>query len=394
MQTGLQGNDMKRHFLSSVIGSCILAFVVAGCDRSSPQDSSAKTVPADLMEVQVSAEMLPFFKTQTVKLTEVSKDIELSGSIEANERRVARIGASVTGRVTEVAAEVGEQVRPGQLLARISSPELTTAQLNYLRASATRTTAERAVDRAQQLYRADVIGAAELQRRESELAIANAELTAAGDQLRLLGVTSIAIEKLRNQGSLDSQGGVISTISGVVIERKVSQGQVAQPGDPLFTVADLSNVWVVGAIPEQVARYVRVGQSIEILVPALKNKVLKGKVVHVGDTVSPETRTVQMRTQVDNPNRDLKPQMLANMRIQGEAQRVLTVPSQAVVRVDSRDHVFVTLGQGRYRLTPVELSGTADEVRILAGGLQEGTEIVSEGAFHLNNERLRVAQER
>jgi len=123
---------------------------------------------------------------------------------------------------------------------------------------------------------------------------------------------------------------VVSTLSGVVIERKVSNGQVAQPGDPLFTVADLSKVWVVGDAPEQTARSVQVGQRVDIDVPALGGRQLSGKIVYVGDTVSPDTRTVPLRTQVDNPGRELKPQMLANMRIRGEVRRALVVPQEGV----------------------------------------------------------------
>src|SRR5256885_7233491 len=103
---------------------------------------------------------------------------------------------------------------------------------------------------------------------------------------------------------------------------------------------------------------VRAGQAVEIAVPALGERVLSGQIVHVGDTVTPETRTVTIRTQVDNTERDLKPQMLATMRIQGEVRQLLAVPAEAVVRENDRDHVFVRKGENHYRLTPVEL-GTA-----------------------------------
>src|SRR5450830_568927 len=175
--------------------------------------------------------------------------------------------APVTGRVTDVLAEVGDRVKTGQALAYVASPELTTAQLAFLRAHAASQLAERAVERARQLIQADVIGSAELQRRESELSIARAELRAAGDQLQLMGLPAGAIEQLRSQGTLAAKTAVVATLSGVVIERQVSRGQVAQPGDPLFTVADLGNVWVVGGLPEQAARSVQPGQAVEIEVP-------------------------------------------------------------------------------------------------------------------------------
>ena len=377
----------------------LAAFGLAACgDRqTAPQAAAAPQPELDPMEVKVPAAMAGNFKTAPVAQAELAATQDVAGRIEANERKVMRIGASVAGRVTEVLAEVGDRVKPGQVLARVASPELTTAQLAYMRANAQATLAERAVERARQLIAADVIGTAELQRRESEVQIARAELRAAGDQLQLMGLSGDALARLRGQGHLSHQAGVVATAGGIVIERQVSQGQVAQPGDPLFTVADLSSVWVVGALPEQMARSVQAGQSVQIDVPALglgpEDERIAGKIVYVGDTVSPETRTVTIRTQVDNKDHALKPQMLATMRIQGAMQKALAVPALAVVRENDRDHVYVRKAENHYRLTPVELGPVSGGLRPVYKGLQEGSEIVVEGAFHLNNERKRAELE-
>jgi len=299
----------------------------------------------------------------------------------------------VLGRVTNVLAEVGDRVSTGQPLASLASPELTQAQVAFLRANASFNQAERAVERAQVLVKADVIGTAELQRRESELNIARAELRAAGDQLTLMGMSASMIDTLRKDGVLNPSVGITATQSGVVIERKVSQGQVATPGDPLFTVADLTRVWVVGQIPEQTAQYVRAGQALEIEVPALKNKKLTGKIAVVGDTISPETRTVTVRSVIDNPGRNLKPSMLVNMRIQGDARSTAVVPLEAVVREGNKDFVFIKKADNVWTLVPVELGPPVNEtVRPVISGLSAGAEIVVKGAFHLNNERKRVQE--
>ena len=349
------------------------------------------------MEVKVSAEMATSFKTAAVTQSEVASVLEIAGRIEANERKVTRIGAAVTGRVTDVLAETGDRVKLGQTLARVASPELTTAQLAYMRASATATLAERSAERARQLIAADVIGSAELQRRESEVQIARAELRAAGDQLKLMGLSSDALTRLRGQGSVAPNAAITASAAGIVIERQISQGQVAQPGDPLFTVADLSSVWVVGALPEQIARSVKTGQNVQIDVPALgltvEEATIAGKIIYVGDTVSPETRTVTIRTQVDNQDLALKPQMLATMKIQGAMEKTLAIPALAVVRENDKDHVYVKKAENHYRLTPVELGAASGELRPVIKGLSEGTQIVIEGAFHLNNERKRAELE-
>ena len=383
----------------ALAGLATLTLTACGKDESAAAAVAAANAPAELdpMEVKVSAEMATSFKTAAVTQSEVASVLEIAGRIEANERKVTRIGAAVTGRVTDVLAETGDRVKLGQTLARVASPELTTAQLAYMRASATATLAERSAERARQLIAADVIGSAELQRRESEVQIARAELRAAGDQLKLMGLSSDALTSLRVQGSVAPNAAITASAAGIVIERQISQGQVAQPGDPLFTVADLSSVWVVGALPEQIARSVKTGQNVQIDVPALgltvEEATIAGKIIYVGDTVSPETRTVTIRTQVDNKDLALKPQMLATMKIQGAMEKTLAIPALAVVRENDKDHVYVKKAENHYRLTPVELGAASGDLRPVIKGLSEGTQIVIEGAFHLNNERKRAELE-
>lgn len=382
--------------LKPALGVLAVALLLGACGKNTESPAArtpaaqAPTPDASDLKVRIEPAMAARFEIAEASMVDLTPVQEVPGRIEANERLVTRIGASVTGRVTEVLVEVGDRVRNGQVLARVASPELTQAQMAYLRAHSNAGLAERAVERARQLFQADVIGSAELQRRESELSVARAELRAQGDQLRLLGIAEQALEDLRVRGALQPHAAVLATQSGVVIERKVSNGQVAQPGDPLFTLADLGNVWVVGALPEQTARMVQVGQRVDIEVPALGGRQLSGRIVYVGDTVSPETRTVPIRTQVDNPGRDLKPQMLATMRIRAEARRQLAVPQEAVIRDGDHDHVYVRIAENTFRYVPVELGPEQNGLRPVLKGLSAGDPVVVEGAFHLHNERKRA----
>jgi cobalt-zinc-cadmium efflux system membrane fusion protein len=384
---------LQHVMLSLLIGSSVALLSACSEKPTSPTATSKPAAAPDPMEVTIKPEMRAQFELGQAQEVNITPWLEVAGRIEANEQLVTRIGASVTGRVTQVLAEVGDRVRTGQTLARISSPELTNMQLNYLRAYSTAAQAQRALERAQLLIQADVIGTAELQRRESELVVARAEMRAASDQLVQAGLPVDAIERLREQGNLHPSAAISATLTGVVIERKVSTGQVAQPGDPLFTVANLDNVWVVGALPEQIARSALAGQKVDIQVPALGDRVLSGKIVYVGDTVSVDTRSVMIRTQVENARRDLKPQMLATMRIRGEAQTALAIPAKAVVRENDRDHVFVRKSELVFQLTPVELGPANGDHRPVLKGLSLGTQLVTQGAFHLNNERKRAELE-
>ena len=365
---------------------------LTACNKKEQAAPKAEQV-SDPAIVEIKPDMATQFSVERVQLTDIAVTQRVSGKIEANEQRTTRIGSSVTGRITQVMAEVGDRVKAGQALAKLSSPELTNAQLAFLRAVSSSKLAERSVERAQQLVAADVIGFAELQRREVELSVARAELRAASDQLRLIGLSPTTIESLRENGSLASEVAITATQNGVVVERKVSQGQVAQPGDPLFTVADLSNVWVVGALPEKNANSVYLNQRVDVEVAAIGNTLLHGKIVFISDTVHPDTRTVAIRTAVNNPKFELKPQMLASLVLKGQTVRQLAVPASAVVRENGREYVFVQLDKLRFRLTEVRLDPAVGDYRPVIKGLDEATPIVVDGTFHLNSQRKRAELE-
>jgi membrane fusion protein, heavy metal efflux system len=374
---------LPQSSLTPIWRACALLslVVLTACSKTATTEkttpTAAEKAASDPLAVTIQPAMANNFKVEPLQTREMTLSQEISGRIDTNERLLTRIGAAVTGRVTDVFAEVGDNVRVGQTLARVTSPELTTAQLGFLKASANTSLAERAVERAKQLIQAD----------------AKAETHAATDQLRLMGIPQESIAKLRDHGSLHPYASVIATQSGVITERKVSQGQVAQPGDQLFTIADLTSVWVIGALPEQAARSVQTGQKIEIKVPALGDRLILGKVVFVSDTISPETRSVTVRTQVDNPKRDLKPQMLATLRVASAAVDTLAVPVGAVVRESDKDYVYVQTAPLRFRLTAVDLGPASNGLRPVMKGLSVGTSVVIEGAFHLNNERKRAELE-
>lgn len=347
--------------------------------KVSPPDPALVTVPPAF-----GAEI----KVMPAGQTQISDTLRVAGKVDFDQTRVTRIGATVTGRVIEIQAHLGQQVRMGDSLAVINSTELGEAQLTYLKARAHADLQARSVERARQLFAADVIGKAELQRRESELSIASAEQRGAADQLRVLGMSSAAINKLGATGAINSVTSVASTMAGTVVDRQVAQGQVVQPADALYVVADLSRVWVTAEVPEQQAALVKAGQTVDIEVPALGSR-LAGKLIFVADTVNPETRTVTVRSEVANGGRQLKPAMLATMLIQAAPVERVVIPAEAVVRDADADNVFVEVAAQQFRLTPVRLGPDMDGKRAVLSGLKPEQRILVSGAFHLNNERKR-----
>ena len=359
--------------------------LITGCKKSQP--SSATQAAQDPNLVMANESLLAQIKISEVSQSDVSDILRVAGQIDFDEQALTRIGASVTGRVTQINAQLGNEVKKGDTLALINSSELSNSQLAYLKARSEKEFHRRTVQRAKTLFEADVISAAELQRRESEYEVASAQTRAAQDQLRVLGVNLKAMEELATTGSIDSVASVMATIKGVVVERKVTTGQVVQPADVLFTVADLSRVWAVAQVPEQQVAQVKVGQSVRIEVPALQNEQLLGKLIYVGQTVNPETRTVLVRTELDNTSGRLKPSMLASMLIESTPKKQLVIPTSAVVREQDADYVFVQEKPGVFRLKPVRLTSEHNGQRVVLDGLSQGVKIVSDGAFHLNNHR-------
>jgi cobalt-zinc-cadmium efflux system membrane fusion protein len=364
-----------------------VAALLAACGDKAPPPAAA---PAkNPLAVSAPAALVPQLQIGTVPVMEVRETLRVPGRVEVDEQRVARVGSSVTGRINDIEATVGQDVKRGQRLATLTSTELSATQLEFLKSYSQKILAERAAQRAQQLFDADVIGQAELQRRQAELSQADAEVSAARDQLLVLGMSERSVLELAASRKVNSLTTVTSSIAGTVIERRVTQGQVVQPADTMFVVADLSSVWLVADVPEQRAELLRSGDTIDAEIAALPGRRITGRLSYVSATVNPETRTVKVRMDLPNAAREYKPAMLATVLIKSRPQKQRAVPVQAVVREDNKDFVYVQTAGSDFLLRQVALGAEHDEHRVLIGGLRDGEKVVLDGAFLLNVERQR-----
>lgn len=365
-----------------------LVLLLAACKPAETPDE-AVVEQQDPNVVELSPLLQSQVKIAEVGKAEIREVLRVPGSIQADDQRVARIGASVTGRITDIKAVLGQDVRQGEVLATLNSTELAQNQLLYIKAAQQIALQTKAVERARLLLEADVIGAAELQRREAELNAAKADLYTAKEQLQVLGMSEKAIAQIARSGQIRSYSNVDARLSGTVISRKVNLGQVVQPAEELFIVADLSRVWAVAEVPEQQVELVQEGEDVEIEIPALSNRKFTGKLIFVGDVVNPLTRTVTVRTDLENSDEALKPDMLVSMLVQSKLTQQLAVPRRAVVRENDRDYVYVEIAPNKFRLREVELGTEYKEMAVVVSGLDEHEKIIVDGAFHVNNERKR-----
>ena len=370
----------------AIIG-VMLALALAGCGKSVEPEKAAE--PVDPNVVELTPELQAKLKLATVAQAEIREVLRIPGSIQVDEQRVARMGAPVTGRITDIDVVLGQDVKQGQLLATLNSTELAQNQLTYIKAQQQIALQTKAVERARLLLNADVIGNAELLRREAELSAAQADLNAARDQLQILGMSDKAIAQISQSSQIRSYSSVSARLAGTVISRKVNLGQVVQPAEELFIVADLSHVWAVAEVPEQQVELIQEGEEVSIEIPALGQRHFTGRLIYVGDIVNPKTRTVTVRTDLKNTDHTIKPDMLVSMLVMSKSTPKLSVPVKAIVREEDRDHVFVQIAPNKYRLREVTVGSEYEGFVAIASGLSEGEIVIGDGAFHANNERKR-----
>lgn len=317
-------------------------------------------------------------KVEEIKSETLGETIALTATIEPNQERVALVAPRVEGRITSVPAKVGDKVKAGQALATMDSVAVGEAHAAWTQAQAELRIAEADFKRAESLVADEIIPRKDYLRAQAERDKASAALRNMADRLRLLGGTPNA------QGRGVSSFAITSPIAGTVIERKANLGSLASPSEPIFTVADLSRVWIQAALPEAALAKVRVGANAKVTVLAYPAEVFNGRVSHIGAGLDKETRTVAARIEVINADGRLKPEMFATATIEvaGDKRGVMSLPDEAIVLMDGKPTVFV-FEQGAYAARLVQPGERVGGRTVLQSGIKAGEQVVTAGAYAL-----------
>lgn len=306
--------------------------------------------------------------------------LPVTGTITYDANRVSHIGSRTEGRIIALRADIGEQVRAGQTLAVLESPEVGQTRAEEHEAGALLAIAQENYAREQRLEQAGISSRKELLDAQAELRRAEAALRSARERLRVLGAG-------RGEGS---QFAITAPFAGVVVQRDASRGEMAAPSDQLFTVADLSRVWIELDIFERDLSRVARGQPVTVTTTAYPGQSFPGRIVYIGQVLDTATRTADARVEVPNEDGMLKPGMFATARIQvgGGGAPVAVVPEAAVQELEGRQVVFVPGDRpGEFRAQPVEVGEPADSGRVVVrAGLKAGDRVVASGAFALRSE--------
>ena len=368
----------------------------SGCDGT-PSDVVASKSPVAVSvpgRITLSAEESSRvgLVVQPVARSDFRTHRDFPASVQPNQRNMAEITTLVRGRVVEVYADLGQEVKANAPLAMLYSSELGLAQSAYLKARAKLHVAEQAYNRAKFLLQEKVIGEAEAQRRHAELLSTQAEANESRDRLKLLGMNGDELSRLDRSREIRSVVPIVAPFAGRIIGRNLTRGEVVETAEKLFVIADLSEVWVLANIPEKDIPFVHAihasgGHQVEVRINAYPKEVFKGMITYAGDVLDPVTRTMQLRIELPNRDGRLKPEMFATIRLFSETQPDrLAVPEAALQRDQGRTYVFVQRSANEYELREVRIGDSNGTLTSILDGLHEGEPVVTHGAFVLKSE--------
>lgn len=333
----------------------------------------------------------------SVTSTAATDAVRIPGTIEADAYRRVAVTSVVAGRITRVSAELGQAVKRGSTLAQIYSPGLAEAQTKYLTVRAGLEAATQELTRTERLVEIGAASRQELERIRASHTAHATSVEGARTQLVLLGMTPAAIDRLTSASAITASASVPAPIDGIVTERQANPGLNVEPSTPLFTIVDLSSVWVMGDLYEKDFPRVRVGSRATVTTTAYPGLALEGRVAYIDPQVDGQTRTAQVRVEVRNPRRELRLGMYAEVQILAPGGRhAVTVPREAVQTIGDRHVVYLSrpgrIGQFIEREVRVgEVTGALVEI---ASGVNAGDAVVTRGSFFVRAERERLGLRR
>jgi len=316
----------------------------------------------------------------------VSDELLANAMITFDANRVAIVAPRTEGRIARVLTDLGQEVRAGQVLAWVESPDVGQTRGDLDRARSAVSIAKRNYEREKRLFEEQISPQKEMLDAEVIYRTAEADYRSAVSKLQTYGATS---------GSGGTYG-LRSAVGGTVVERNASPGLLVGPSTNVFTVADLRHVWITVDAYETDLKRVHPGAAATVSVTALPDETFKGRVTYAGGVVDTTSRTVKLRVTVENEGRRLRPGMFAQVRIAAPSGKPKTgavaLPELAVQDVNGKPTVFVNTAPGRYVARTVATGERAGNGSIfVTHGVQPGERVVVQGAFQLKSELMKAS---
>ena len=407
--------EIRRISRAAVAAALMMTW--AGCSQPAAETEPAEAEAAEaeaapdpgLIRLDAEAVRIADITLADVEVRKLEKELQVPGRVTVNEDATARVGSFTEGVVVACCESVGTDVEKGQVIARLHSHEVHDAEASYWQARAElkrRQTelqfAEESYQRASRLHELKAGSLQQVQEAQTKfrsaemfLEIARAGVERSEKHLLYLGLTP---ERLPGAAGEDHRADeevplieVRSPVSGTIIERMVSPGAVVAPSDSLYVISDLRSLWVIAQVPEQHLSSLRNGLAVEVSVRAYPGKTFPARITYIGDALDPETRTVEVRCELNNPGRRLKREMFATLTISaGGGREVVVAPLAALQNVDGQEILFVPEGEYSFRARRVQVGRHSDSVVEIVSGLQADEKVVVNGAFQLKSELLKA----
>lgn len=399
-------------------------------------------------ELELSEETLTAANIEIIEVTEqeMTASLKVTATVEANEMQLQQASTLVSGRVEKINVVLGDYVKTGSIIAVIASPQiaqihgkmheaetkLALAQRNLQRiekaenrvavltAKAKLNEAEKSLKRVQRLVELqagaekDLIAAEtahqtakaeydfqsnialnrEIAEAKADIETAEVELSHIRDEMRAYGVP-LSDEEHVDHKTDTSLIPLRAPISGTIVERMINAGAGIEIGKPLFTIADLSNVWVIANVAESQLSQIEVGSKAEIKAAILGEEKLTGKVTYIDPRLNEETRTAKVRIELSNPKNKLNLGMFVEVNFfiaSADSKKIIAIPSEAIQQIEQHTIVFIPKNDkpGHFELREIELGNeTSNGYRQVTNGLEKGEKVVSKGSFALKTQLLK-----
>jgi cobalt-zinc-cadmium efflux system membrane fusion protein len=381
----------ERQLFAVGVGIAVVLVVVLGFwaadsllgKHESP--AAAPTLPPGTF--RASALQMKTLTVESVGLHGFVSEELTEGKIAANADRATPLFSPYSGRITRVIAGLGDTVKAGSPLATLEASEFVQAQNDLATAASQVNFARISETRKHALYDAKGGSLQDWQSAQADLTAAETALSAVRNRLSILGKSPAEIAALQGNRTISPVATLSAPIAGVVVDRQVGPGQYVQAGGatPQFTIADISSVWLLANVRETDAARVKLGQPVEVHVPAYPDRVFKARLTYVSAVVDPVTHRLPVRAEIANRDGALKPEMFANFRIlTSEASESPAVPQSAVVYEGAAAHVWVVAADGLLSLRNIRTGRRNDGLIEVLEGLKPGESIVTKGGLFID----------
>jgi cobalt-zinc-cadmium efflux system membrane fusion protein len=368
----------KKQFLCWLLVTAMLT----ACSDSSDKIQPVAQPPKVSGEVYLAPDSpkKAYVKTASLSLTQHPLLEPLAGKITYNESVTSRISSPVAGRVIATPVALGTQVQAGATLLELDSPDVAAAEADYAKAQADLTLSRKSFNRQQELYAGKAVSQKELEQAQDNFNEARSEVQRAQDRLKNLHISA---------RQSDGRFALRSPVPGVVVERNVNPGMEVRPDRdaPLFVVSDIKKLTLIMAVFEVNLGKIRLGQKLSISVPAYPGELFPARVQYIGQVLDENTRTVQVRCDLPNPDGRLLPGMYATITLESDpGDQAFVIPLTAVFTEGDADYVFIALDVNHYQQRPVEIGLRLKDKAVITQGLQPNELLVTEGALMLRAE--------